>query len=32
MYGIKGMYYNGGRDGRCAVIFDDKAMDIVDKF
>lgn len=32
MYGIKGMYYNGVRDGRCAVIFDDKAMDIIDKF
>jgi len=32
MYGIKGMYYNGVRDGRCAVIFDDEAMDIIDKF
>ena len=30
--GIKGITYVGGRDGRCYVIFDDKAISIVDKF
>ena len=30
--GIKGITYVGGRDGRCFVIFDDKAISIIDKF
>lgn len=28
-YGIKGIAYDGLRDGRCYVIFDDKAIDVV---
>ena len=32
LYGIKGISYNGRRDGECAVIFDDKAIDIITKF
>lgn len=28
-YGIKGITYSGLRDGRCYVIFDDKAIDVV---
>ena len=28
-YGIKGITYNGTEDGRCYVIFDDKAIDVV---
>lgn len=30
--GIKGITYVGGRDGRCYVIFDDKAIQIIEKF
>ena len=30
--GIKGITYDGQRDGRCYVIFDDKAISIIDKF
>lgn len=30
--GIKGITYNGRQDGRCFVIFDDKAIDILDKY
>ena len=30
--GIKGITYVGGRDGRCFVVFDDKAISIIDKF
>lgn len=30
--GIKGITYNGGRDGRCFVVFDDKAISIVEKY
>lgn len=30
--GIKGITYNGGSDGRCFVIFDDKAISIIEKF
>ena len=30
--GIKGITYDGRRDGRCYVIFDDKAISIVEKF
>jgi hypothetical protein len=30
--GIKGITYVGGRDGRCYVIFDDKAISIIEKF
>lgn len=31
-YGVKGISYNGGRDGRAFVIFDDKAVKILEKF
>ncbi len=31
-YGIKGITYNGTSDGRCYVIFDDKAINILNKF
>jgi hypothetical protein len=30
--GIKGIAYEGIRDGRCFVIFDDKAIQIIEKF
>ena len=30
--GIKGITYVGGRDGRCYAIFDDKAIQIIEKF
>lgn len=30
--GIKGIAYDGGRDGRCFVVFDDKAVEIIDRF
>lgn len=30
--GIKGITYDGRRDGRCYVIFDDKAIQIIEKF
>lgn len=31
-YGIKGITYKGIRDGRCYVVFDDKAISIIDKY
>ena len=31
-HGIKGVTYDGRRDGRCFVIFDDKAISIIEKF
>lgn len=31
-YGIKGITYEGGRDGRCFVVFDDKAIKVLDKY
>ena len=31
-YGIKGITYGGQEDGRCYVIFDDKAISIIEKF
>lgn len=31
-YGIEGIAYDGWQDGRCYVIFDDKAVRIVDTF
>lgn len=31
-FGIKGISYEGGRDGRSFVIFDDKAIDIIEKY
>ena len=31
-FGIKGITYDGRQDGRCYVVFDDKAVDIVEKF
>lgn len=31
-FGIKGITYEGGRDGRSFVIFDDKAIDIIEKY
>ena len=30
--GIKGITYDGRRDGRCFVVFDDKAISIIEKF
>ena len=31
-HGIKGITYNGKRDGRCFVVFDDNAISIVEKY
>lgn len=31
-YGVKGITYEGGSDGRCYVVFDDKAINIINKF
>lgn len=31
-YGIKGITYDGRQDGRCYVIFDDKAVKIIEKY
>ena len=31
-YGIKGITYEGRQDGRCFVVFDDKAIDVINKF
>ena len=31
-YGIKGITYEGSKDGRCFVVFDDKAISIIDKY
>lgn len=31
-YGIKGISYNGGIDGRAYVIFDDKAVKVLEKY
>lgn len=31
-YGIKGITYEGRKDGRCFVVFDDKAVKIIDKY
>ncbi len=31
-HGVKGITYDGRRDGRCFVIFDDKAISIIEKF
>ena len=31
-YGVKGVSYNGQIDGECVVVFDNKAIDIIDKF
>ncbi len=31
-HGIKGITYDGAEDGRCYVIFDDKAIDIVETY
>jgi len=30
-YGIKGIYYNGDKDGECYVVFDDNAVKILDE-
>ena len=30
--GIKGIAYEGNKDGRCFVVFDDKAISIIDKY
>lgn len=30
--GIKGITYEGGRDGRCFVVFDDKAIKVLDTY
>ena len=29
--GVKGITYDGRRDGRCFVVFDDKAIEVIDK-
>ena len=31
-YGIEGITYVGGKDGRCFVVFDDKAVDIIERY
>ncbi|WP_369684347.1 DUF6861 domain-containing protein, partial [Selenomonas ruminantium] len=31
-YGVKGITYEGGMDGRCFVVFDDKAVDVINKY
>lgn len=31
-YGIKGITYEGNKDGRCFVVFDDKAISIIEKY
>lgn len=31
-YGIRGITYEGGQDGRCYVVFDDKAIDVIEKY
>ena len=31
-YGIKGITYDGGEEGRCFVVFDDKAVDIIERY
>lgn len=31
-YGIKGITYDGARDGRCFVVFDDKAISIINRY
>ena len=30
--GIKGITYEGGRDGRCFVVFDDKAISVIERY
>ena len=30
--GIKGIYYDGEQDGRCFVVFDDKAIKVIEKY
>lgn len=30
--GIKGIYYDGEQDGRCYVVFDDKAIQVIKKY
>ena len=30
--GIKGIYYDGEQDGRCYVVFDDKAINVIEKY
>lgn len=31
-HGVKGITYVGGMDGRCYVVFDDKAIDVINKY
>lgn len=31
-YGIEGITYEGGRDGRCFVVFDDKAISVIETY
>lgn len=31
-HGVKGITYNGGQDGRCFVVFDDKAIKVLDTY
>ena len=30
--GIKGIYYDGEQDGRCYIVFDDKAIKVIEKY
>ena len=30
--GIKGITYDGGRDGRCFVVFDDKVISVINRY
>lgn len=31
-YGVKGITYEGGQDGRCFVVFDDKAISVIETY
>ena len=31
-YGVKGISYDGGPDGRCFVVFDDRSISIIEKY
>jgi len=31
-YGVKGITYVGEQDGRCYVVFDDKAIKVIEKY
>lgn len=31
-HGVKGISYNGGEDGKCFVVFDDKAVGVINRY